>query len=86
MYASASSAQSACSTQSTPGKSKPRAAMSVAKRAIAALCWKLWNTAMRFICFILPCSIASGTPGRSFRNASYTNVTCRLRLPPPIGG
>lgn len=31
---------------------------------------------MRFICFILPCSARSTTPGRSRRNASSANFTC----------
>mmetsp|Transcript_19945 Transcript_19945/g.50598 ORF Transcript_19945/g.50598 Transcript_19945/m.50598 type:complete len:220 (+) Transcript_19945:463-1122(+) len=31
---------------------------------------------MRFICFMPPCSARSGTPGRSFLNASYANRTC----------
>ena len=31
---------------------------------------------MRFICFILPCSARSTTPGRSRRKASNANLTC----------
>mmetsp|Transcript_58208 Transcript_58208/g.185458 ORF Transcript_58208/g.185458 Transcript_58208/m.185458 type:complete len:212 (+) Transcript_58208:438-1073(+) len=76
MYDAVSSGQSPCTTHSTLGKSRPRAATSVAKSTMASASQNSWNTVMRFCCFILPCRRRRGTPGRSFRNASCMYWTC----------
>jgi hypothetical protein len=76
MYVATSSGQSTCTTQCTAGKSRPRAATSVANRTACCFWQNCVYIASRFICFCCPCRHSSGTPGRSALIAPCTNFTC----------
>lgn len=76
MYVSASSGASSCKTQSTAGKSSPRAAMSVAKRTACDDDVNLLYIASRAVCFCFPWRLRSGIPGCILQNVSNTKRTC----------
>jgi hypothetical protein len=70
MYVSPSSGTSSWTTQSTAGKSSPRAATSVANRQQVDVVVNFWKTVSRFDCFCLPCSSSRGVPGWSLQKVS----------------
>mmetsp|Transcript_11194 Transcript_11194/g.46638 ORF Transcript_11194/g.46638 Transcript_11194/m.46638 type:complete len:599 (-) Transcript_11194:138-1934(-) len=76
MYWSTSSGQSICSTQSTAGKSRPRAATSVASSSIAGSLANFSTVAARRGCFMRPCRHCTLTPGRRRLSRSVMNCTC----------
>mmetsp|Transcript_10096 Transcript_10096/g.27508 ORF Transcript_10096/g.27508 Transcript_10096/m.27508 type:complete len:244 (-) Transcript_10096:643-1374(-) len=77
MYDSTESGQSICTTQSTTGKSTPRAAMSVhTSAAEPSRSVNSWKTISRFVRLCLPWSSIMRSPGFSRRNASYRKRTC----------
>ena len=76
IYVSTSSGQSSCITQSTSGKSRPRAAMSVHSKYAWLADEKRCVMDARRLCFCLPWRCNSDTPGCKCRNVSYVNRTC----------
>ena len=76
IYVSASSGASNCTTQSTEGKSRPLAAISVAKRTAWEVLVNFWYIVNLADCFCFPCSWRRDTPGCILQNVSNTKRTC----------